>query len=329
MYGEWFTQQLETQSNLITRRQATECGVSRSAIACHLSTGRWRTVFKGNQGVFAVEQGQAPLADLQLIWGALLAVGGRVVASHETAIWLANPRGPVGRIHLATLDGRCTPSVPGVRIHTLPSLDDPVVHPALEPPRVMYPVAVIDAAHAARREREALTIVYAAIQSSRTDARQLAEALAARKRHRYRVLLESVLVDAVEGSHSGLEREHARCMRRHGLPVGNRQCKASGPAGTRWIDVLIGEEVGLTSPLVTELDGRTGHDRAEEEWRDMDRDNLDEEQGRGHLRYGASQVFGEGCRVAGQTRRSLIRRGWHDGATSCGPGCVALDVAVG
>ena len=317
---------LRSQERLITRRQAAVSGVTRSAITAHRTTGRWRLVYPGHHGVYVVNQGLAPLSDLQEVWAALLAVGRGSVGSHETAIWLTNPVGSApSPVHVAVTDGSGLPRVPGVKVHTLPSVDFPVVNPAPDPPRVRFPVAVIDAAHAAANERKALAFVYAAIQCRRTGPRQLADALAERKRHRYRALLESVLVDAAEGSHSGLEREHARCMRSHGLPLGRRQRKAPGPLGSRWIDVLVGVESGLSSELVTELDGRTGHDKAEEEWRDMDRDNLDEEAGRGHLRYGPAQVFGQGCRVAGQTRRSLVRRGWRGAGEKCGPCCTAFE----
>jgi hypothetical protein len=315
---------LRVQASVITRQQALECGLTAGQIRSRLSRGSWRPAFAGRHGVYVVDWGNAPLTYMQRIWAALLAVGGAAAASHETATWLAREAGlapPL--VHLALLDGARPPVIEGVKIHTLPSLGPEVVDQARVPWRVLPELAVIDIAHACSDSRAALGVVYAALQNYIATAAELEQALARRKRHRYRKLLTSVLADAVEGALSGLEREHLRCMRRHALPCGERQRKIPGPKGARFVDVMVSK--GLTSPLVTELDGRRGHDLADEQWRDMDRDNLDEEMGRGHLRYGAAQVFGEGCRVAGQTRRALERRGWSGQAKRCGPGGTGLN----
>lgn len=320
--GLAFEHIVRDQVQVVTRQQAIAAGLTVAQIRTHVATGRWRPAYQGHHGVYVVGWGRAPLTDVQHIWAALLAVGGTVVVSHESAIWLARRRGPAPQpVHLSVVDGRCIAPIPGVRVHTLPSLGPEIVDPRLTPQRVRPAIAAIDAAHLCRDTREALTVVYAAANDRNVGVQALSDALVARKRHRHRAALKAVLVDAAGGAMSGLERGYLAVMTRHGLPRGVSQVKASGPTGTRYLDVLVSE--GLDTPLVTELDGRLGHELIGEVWRDMDRDNLDEESGRGHLRYGPAQVFGEGCRVAGQVGRSLQRRGWAGAAVACGPGCAA------
>lgn len=311
---------LRTQAQLLTRQQALAAGLSTAQLRAHLTSGRWRRVYPGQHGVYVVRWGDAPLTDLQRIWSAVLAVGGTVAVSHESAIWLARRRGPAPvPVHVAVPDGRSVAAITGVRVHTLPDLGEAVVDARRSPPRVRTAVAAIDAAHLSGDVREALGIVYAAASDRNVTVADLREALGNRKRHRHRAAIEGAITDALDGLMSGLEREYRNVMCRHGLPRGVSQKKVAGPSSARHLDVLVSE--GLDSPLVTELDGRLGHELVHEVWRDMDRDNLDEETGRGHLRYGPAQVFGEGCRVAGQVGRSLLRRGWRGTPASCGPTC--------
>lgn len=81
--------------------------------------------------------------------------------------------------------------------------------------------------------------------------------------------------------HTRLERRWLHIERVHGLPVGHRQFVAARAGGNRYVDCDY-EPV----PVRVELDGRLGHDRVLERWRDMARDNAAVVSGRLPLRYG-------------------------------------------
>jgi len=312
---------LLAQDGVVSWPQARAAGCQHSVLRGHVARGSWRRL---HPGVYLAQAG--PPSYRQRVRAALLAVGGEVLASHETALWLAGlqEREP-DRVHVAVEDGRHVRRPQGVQVHTLPRLGT-LAHPAADPPRVQLERATVDVAHRCRGARQALDVVYAVLQQRLSTPDRLRAALEQRPRHRHRAALEAVLIEAAAGALSGLERAHLGICRRHGLPPGSRQRKAAGSVGNRWLDVLHDED-GMTDPVVTELDGRTGHDRPQDRLRDMARDNLDEDLGRGHLRYGTQDVFGSGCEVAAQTARALLRRGWRGQPRPCGPGCT-LTLAV-
>lgn len=309
---------LARQDRVVSRAQALAHGWSDERVGRRLADERWQRL---HPGVYLA--GPAPPDHAQLVWGALLAIGGEVAASHESALWLAgHQRAVPNRVHVAVPDGRHVRRPAGTRVHSLPALE-PLLHPASEPPRVRLERATIDVAHALRDVRPALGAVYAVLQDRLTTPDRLERALLDRPRHRHRKALQAVLVDAGGGALSGMERRHLALSRQHGLPAGQRQRKAAGTVGNRYLDVLY-DEAGMREQLVTELDGRTGHDLADQRFRDMGRDNLDEDLGRGHLRYGTGDVFGDPCQVAAQTAKALWRRGWTGTARRCGPSCTLV-----
>jgi hypothetical protein len=117
------------------------------------------------------------------------------------------------------------------------------------------------------------------------------------------VCLEA-LPDVARGAHSLLELKDSRIRRRHGLPPGKRQFRRD-KAGVEYLDVLIEEWM-----LHVELDGRLGHDRAQEMWRDMRRDNRSVVQRMRHLRYGWADVVHRPCDVAIEQAIVLRQQGW-------------------
>lgn len=73
-----------------------------------------------------------------------------------------------------------------------------------------------------------------------------------------------------------------------------------------------------------ELDGRLGHDRAVERWRDMARDNASTLTGRRVLRFDWWAVFGAPCALADQVGAVLRLGGWAGQvrhSTSCAGRC--------
>jgi len=305
---------LAVQDGVASRRQWLAWGWSDRRVARRVRDGRWQHLHPGVH----LTTGATPTPTHQ-VWAALLAVDGLVVASHETALWLAGGRAVPPTVHVAVRDGRDVAGPPGVRVHHLPRLDARTVHPSLLPPRTLLEQSVLDVSDRCSDVPAALLVVYEALQQRLTSPQRLSAALAARPRHRHRAALDAVLDDAGAGALSGLERAHLRLCRVHGLPAGTRQRKLAGPTGSRWVDVLHDE--GLDSPLVTELDGRRGHELTGERWRDWQRDNADERAGRGHLRYGAGDVFGTPCVVALDTAIALTRRGWAGRARACSRTC--------
>jgi hypothetical protein len=85
--------------------------------------------------------------------------------------------------------------------------------------------------------------------------------------------------------------------------------------GTEYLDVLIAEW-----RLHIELDGRLGHDRAREIWRDIKRDNRSEMARLRHLRYGWADMVDRGCEAAIEQAVVLRQQGWPGAFKRC-PQC--------
>jgi hypothetical protein len=80
---------------------------------------------------------------------------------------------------------------------------------------------------------------------------------------------------------------------------------AGWPTAPEYLDILIDE-----FQLHVELDGRLGHDRARELWRDMKRDNRSEELRLRGLRYGWADLADRPCDAAIQQAIILRQQGW-------------------
>jgi very-short-patch-repair endonuclease len=120
-----------------------------------------------------------------------------------------------------------------------------------------------------------------------------------------RAAILGALPDLHAGAHSVLELRDAELRRRHGLPAGTRQVRRQAD-GSEYLDVVIEEW-----QLHVELDGRLGHDRAKEIWRDMRRDNRSELLGYRHLRYGWADLSDRGCGVAREQAEVMREQGWR------------------
>jgi hypothetical protein len=76
----------------------------------------------------------------------------------------------------------------------------------------------------------------------------------------------------------------------------------------------------VNQAVLVELDGRLGHEWAEERWDDLDRDIGAATSGRLTIRAGWRQLL-QPCRLAGALVVVLAARGWTGTARPCGPGC--------
>jgi hypothetical protein len=117
-------------------------------------------------------------------------------------------------------------------------------------PRVCPETAVIHAAHWARTDRAAATIVAMTVQQRLVLPSRLLEHWAMVRRSPRRRLLDSVLADVCDGAHALGELDFARLCRERGLPPPTRQSLRTGPWGRRYLDAWW-EEFGVHA----EVDG--------------------------------------------------------------------------
>ena len=184
------------------------------------------------------------------------------------------------------------------------------------PPRTSVEDTVLDLCASGRVE-DVVGWLTLSVERRRTTHRRLLRALAGRRRHPRRKLLEGLLADVAVGARSPLEVVYLRDVERaHGLSaVVRRQQPSRNRAAVR--DVWY-----LDFGVVVELDGRLGHTELGR-FRDMNRDNLASLDGLLTLRYGAGDLHGRPCSVAAQVARALQRRGWIGLPTRC-PRCVRV-----
>jgi hypothetical protein len=179
------------------------------------------------------------------------------------------------------------------------------------PPRTTVEDTVLDLCEGASA-REVVDWITRAVQTRRTSAVRLRQALERRSRHSRRRLLAELLGDVGQGADSPLELRYLRDVERaHGLPVGVRQ----DVSRFRHRRDVVYRAYGL----VVELDGRLGHEGVGR-FRDMTRDNHATVSGEATLRYGHADVAGEPCGVARQVADVLLRRGWDGPFVRC-PAC--------
>jgi hypothetical protein len=129
-------------------------------------------------------------------------------------------------------------------------------------------------------------------------------------------LLSDILDDVGAGALSPLERRYLRDVERaHRLPRASRQLPDLVD-GSR-----VQRDVEYTAQCTdVELDGRLGHEAADDRWDDLDRDLGSAAAGKLTLRVGWRQVL-EPCRTAVTIGRVLAARGWEGTVRPCGPDC--------
>lgn len=210
---------LNAQSGIADRSQAQRAGFSRRAMAYRLRSAKWRRM---HRGVYATFTG--PVDREAKLWAALRRAGPGAMLSHETA---AEVHGlvdkPSGKINI-TVPANRRPAqrapLRGIVIHrSNRSLPDRL--PEWKLPRTRIEDTVLDLVAAARSFDEAYGWISRATSQRFVTADMLREAMARRKRVRWRAWLNDALADAEEGAYFPLERRYARDVERaHGLPPG-------------------------------------------------------------------------------------------------------------
>ena len=307
---------LDFQSRVVSRRQALSHGMSRKIVNRRADSGAWQRLQRGTYATFS----GLPPREARL-WAAVLRAGPGAVLSHETA---AEVHGfaakPSSQIHITVPIGHDPArwgDVPGVVFHRSRNVASQPL-PPWQLPRTPIAETVLDLVAAS----ETFDDAYAWL--SRATGRQLAtvemirDALAERKRMRWRSWLAEAPDDAAEGVMFPLERRYVRDVERaHGLPSARRQARRDLASGVRYLDNYYERY-----RLCVELDGKSSHP-PEQKWRDADRDNDNLfRDGVQTVRFGMRDVTTRRCAQAGRLAALFMHRGWDGaGLRPCGDGC--------
>jgi Transcriptional regulator, AbiEi antitoxin len=298
------------QCGILTTEQAVDAGLTRSAIAEHLRTGRWQRMHRGVYATFSGEPGR-----LAVLWAAVLSAGPGAMLSHQTAAELAGLTDKASDlVHVTVPTERRASKAPGLVIHYSARASESR-HPARLPPQTRVEETILDLADAARTVDDACAWVFRGLQRRKTTQVNLARAVDRRARLRWRSELSELLTLDAAGLHSILERRYHKDVERpHGLPAGERQRRYRRGDHNEYRDVFYA--AFLTA---VELDGVLAHP-GEARWRDIGRDNSAAADGIFTLRYGYLDLTGTPCQVAAQVATVLRRRGFA-GGHPCSPNC--------
>jgi hypothetical protein len=263
------------------------------------ATGRWQSPFPR---VYLGFSGPPP--PLTMDYAALLYAGDGATLSHQSAghYWRLCRR--PGAVHVLVPYDRKVDYQPGLVLHRSRTLDALDRHPALTPTRTRVERTVIDLLEVQPTAEAALALVADSLRYRQTTVANLRGTLQLRQQTRWRRIVLDALPDLRAGAESVLELRDAQLRRRHGLPMGVRQWSRLAD-GTEHLDVYLEEW-----QVHVELDGRLGHDRAREVWRDMRRDNRSVVAKLKHLRYGWADMVDRPCDVARQQAEVLRQQGW-------------------
>ncbi len=298
------------QGGILTTGQVIQGGLTRSAIAEHLRTGRWRRM---HRGVYATFSGQAGRP--AVLWAAVLSAGPGAVLSHQTAAELAGLTDKVSElVHVTVPSQRRPAKTAGLVIHYSAQARQ-ARHPARLPPQTRVEETILDLANAARTVDDACAWVFRGLQRRKTTQANLARAIERRARMRWRSELSELLTLDAAGLHSILERRYHKDVERpHGLPAGERQRRYRRGDHNEYRDVFYAAYL-----TAVELDGRLAHP-GETRWKDIGRDNAATADGIFTLRYGYLDLTSTPCQVAAQVAAVLRRRGFT-GGHPCSPDC--------
>jgi hypothetical protein len=306
------------QEGIVTRQQALAAGLSRDAIKARLDGGRWQRLHPGIYAVFTGEPSRRAR-----LWAAVLYAGRDAMLSHQTAAEADGLDTRRGAIHVTVPAARTVRAASGMVIHRRARAGD-IRHPSRLPPRPRIEETVLDLAAAARSYDEAYGWLCRACADRLTTPGKLREAMAGRRKLRWRQVLAACIDEIAGGVFSGLELRYLRNVERaHGLPVAARQAKATSNGRNEYRDILY-RDYGVA----VETDGRAAHPVSA--WpRDAARDNAAAARGLVTLRYPWRPVTSEPCRVAAEVAAALRHRGWQGSPRRCGPGCPAVAIFLG
>lgn len=310
---------LQAQGEVIARHQGASGPISVEAMRGNLRTGRWQRL---QRGVYATFTGR-PSRDAEL-WAALLRAGPGATLSHHTAAERHGLLDGPSAVITITVPADRHPAqhkVPGIVIHRSGSIDRRR-HPAMRPPCTRVEDTVLDLIEVAPDFAAAYNWICRAVGRRRTTPERLRQAMAVRKKMRWRRDLELALGDADAGVLSVLEHRYVRGVERpHGLPAARRQARVQRPTGSWYLDSFY-DDFGVC----VELDGAAAHP-ADEHWRDKRRDNWNlVHEGIVTLRLGFLDLRDRRCETARDVAIRLRKSGWRATPRPCpSPACVLHD----
>lgn len=292
-------------AGIVELRDCLTLGITDDKLRWLVKSGRWQLV---HPRVFATFSGPVPYESL--VYAALFYAGQDAVLSHDSAgashgLCIRPPS-----IHLTVPYEREVDGRDGLVVHRSRTLTDADVCLS-RPAKTTVERTVLDLLASRRSADAALGLVGDAIRTRRTSTQRLREAITAASCTKWRRVVLEALPDVAAGAESPLEIRDARLRRLHGLPTGTRQVRRAED-GIEVLDVVVEEW-----RVHVELDGRLGHDGAQERWRDMRRDNRSERLGFRHLRYGWADVFDRPCEVAIEQALILRQQGWRGDFLTC------------
>ncbi len=306
---------LALQDGVITRAQALAAGLAQHDLRRMIRRREWAVV---HPGVYVTHTG--PLTWHQRAWAAVLLAWPSALGA-ESALRAAD--GPGSKddgaektIHLVVARHRSGLATPGdVRVQHLAGFGDRVLW-NMTPPRLRYEEAALDVAARAPSELAAVAAVAKACQTRRTTAHRMLLALGGRTRVTRREWLEAVLRDIGDGTCSALEHGFlTRIERPHGLPVAQRQVRATASTGVVYRDAQFAEQ------CIVELDGRLVHESVAQRDSDFERDLDASVDGGSTVRLSWGQVFDRPCPTTTKLVLVLRSHGVTVDARACGPGC--------
>ena len=279
-------------------------------ISTRLERGRWQQL---HWGVYAMFTGPVP-RETEL-WAALLRAGPGAVLSHLTAAELHGLIDHPGESIYVTVPSARRVTMRGVVVRISGRIAE-AAQPGREPPRTSVEETVFDLIELAETFDDACGWITRAVGRRFTTAEMLTEALARRKKMRWRATLEDILAAAGDGIHSVLEYRYLRDVERaHGLPRSRHQVRVLIDGKTAYRDAYYEQY-----RLAVELDGRLAHPD-EERPRDRHRDNHSGVEGILTTRYDWQDVRRHPCATALLQARILRRRGWTGMPRPCSAGC--------
>ena len=292
------------QHQVVVRRQLIEQRVPRWFLKAELRAERWR---RHSRQVIVLHRG--PLNAEAEWWAAVLGVGPRAALDGVTALQAAGLKGiDEPRRHVIVPKGSNPLPVPGVVVHESRRFrEEDVISPGGL--RRMRPaVAAVHAALWAVSDRQAQLFVLACVQQRLALVADVAQALAAVRRHARRRMLLSLVADMAGGVQSLGELDVAHDFRRRGFPEPDRQTIRRRPSGTEYLDCRLS-----AYRLVLEIDG-AGHDEAEHELSDLLRDITVAADGDTCIRIPLVLYRMAREQVLDHLQQLLIARGWRPAA---------------
>ena len=303
-----------SRAGIVSRQQALDGGMSRSAIQARVRSRRWQQVYRGVYAIFT-----GPLDRRARLWAAVLYAGEDAVLSHETAAELhdlLDIRGPL--IHVTVPHERQVHPVPGLVVHRSRRVAAVACgFPEGELPRTGVEETILDLVAGMDSVDDVCALIGRAFARSLTSEAFMRYALGYRERQRWRDDIDEFVTAAATGAHSVLEFRYDRDVEKaHGLPLSRHQVpfrKKDGSGGYR--------DRGYEKyKLIVELDGKQAHPD-DKQWEDKARDNAAAEEGEQSLRYGWKDVRWNPCETALQIATVLRKRGWKGTPGPCSRGC--------